>query len=369
MGRQHFDALDGLRGLAALAVCLYHLFQRIPRYNHLLQHAWLAVDFFFALSGFVIDYAYRERMLKGMGAGRFLLARAIRLYPMSFVGASLGAVYFLASAWNAQDINMLRTMVGHWLLACLCLPAALSRHGLPWTDNAFYINGPFWSLFFEWIVSLAFAGFLVKWRVRTLSVAAVVMAAMTMLMAYEGKSSVGFHVTDMVWGVVRVAYPFLAGMLISRIGPRIKFPQLPFVAVGLLLIAVFVVGSLPRVIESVYDAVVVLFIFPMILLSARREAGGPLSTGVARGLGAISYPLYTIHYPLSFYCLIVAQHVGSSALAGAITTTVVVVGVAILLTLVFDVPIRRRLTNRFLRKSAHATNYEPVESFSNLQDH
>jgi len=355
-GRRHFDVLDGLRGLAALAVFLYHLFQWIPQYNYLFDHAWLAVDFFFALSGFVIDHAYRKRLLKGMGQGRFLLTRAIRLYPMSFVGASLGATYFLALAWRAHDMTSLRMMVGHWLLACLCLPAALSRKGVPWIDNVFYVNAPLWSLFFEWIASLAFAGFLARWRARTLAVAAVVMAAMTVWMAYEGQSNSGFHVTDMPWGVVRVAYPFLAGMLISRIDQRINLPRLPFVAAGLLLMGVFSVRALSGAWESTYDAVVVLLVFPLALLLARGTAGGPLATGIARGLGMISYPLYTLHYPLSLYCLIVAQQVGSSDLMAAITTTVVAVGVAALFSLVFDLPVRRWLTNRFTRTPVEEAN-------------
>jgi peptidoglycan/LPS O-acetylase OafA/YrhL len=359
-GRRHFEVLDGLRGLAALAVFLYHLFQWIPRYNYLFAHAWLAVDFFFALSGFVIDYAYRERLLKGLGAGRFLLARAIRLYPMSFVGATLGAFYFFALAWRAHDMTSLELMVRHWLLACLCLPAALSKQGIPWIDNAFYINGPFWSLFFEWIASLAFVGILAKWRVRTLAAAAVAMAAMTVLMAYEGKSNAGFNVTEMTWGAVRVAYPFLAGMLINRIGSRIKLPQLPFVAAGLLLIGIFNVSTLPGVWEPIYDAAVVLLVFPLILLLARGLAGGPLMTSVARGLGIISYPLYTLHYPLSLYCLIVAQQVGASALAIAVNMTVIIVGVATLFSLVFDIPLRRWLADRFLRTSVKEANRELV---------
>ena len=60
--KAHYDLLDGLRGVAALMVIWYHIFEGyafaggsiIETFNH----GYLAVDFFFILSGFVIGYAY-----------------------------------------------------------------------------------------------------------------------------------------------------------------------------------------------------------------------------------------------------------------------------------------------------------------------
>jgi peptidoglycan/LPS O-acetylase OafA/YrhL len=180
-------------------------------------------------------------------------------------------------------------------------------------------------------------------------VAVVLAAGITVLMAYEGKSSYGFHVTDMPWGVARVAYPFLVGILINRVGQRIRMPTLPFFMIGLLLMATFTGLELPIAWESIYDAIVVLLAFPLVLLMARGRAGGPLATTIARGLGAISYPLYAVHYPLSLYCLMAAQRIGASALIGAVMTTVIVVAIAALFAYAFDAPVRRWLQGQ-LRK-------------------
>ena len=67
VSKPRFDILDGLRGVAALMVVVFHLsevFSYDPVYKHL-NHGFLAVDFFFVLSGFVIGYAYDERMKEG----------------------------------------------------------------------------------------------------------------------------------------------------------------------------------------------------------------------------------------------------------------------------------------------------------------
>ena len=85
---QHrFLLLDGLRGIAALMVLGYHLFEAIafaanaPEQH--MFHGFLAVDFFFILSGFVMGYAYDKRW-NSMTIGQFIRLRLIRLHPIVF---------------------------------------------------------------------------------------------------------------------------------------------------------------------------------------------------------------------------------------------------------------------------------------------
>ena len=89
--KRHFEVLDGLRGTAAFAVVLFHIFEWLfPRYaDNPLRHAYLAVDFFFMLSGFVIGYAYDDRWPK-MKIGEFLRTRLIRLHPLVLLGVAIG---------------------------------------------------------------------------------------------------------------------------------------------------------------------------------------------------------------------------------------------------------------------------------------
>ena len=86
--KNHYEILDGLRGVAAVMVVLFHLFETFTGGNHLIQiinHGYLAVDFFFVLSGFVIGYAYDNRWAK-MTLGGFFKRRLIRLHPMIILG-------------------------------------------------------------------------------------------------------------------------------------------------------------------------------------------------------------------------------------------------------------------------------------------
>ena len=94
--KPHYEILDGLRGVAAVMVIVFHLFEAHAGGSHLTQiinHGYLAVDFFFLLSGFVIGYAYDDRWNR-MTVGTFFKRRIIRLHPMVIMGSIVGAAFF-----------------------------------------------------------------------------------------------------------------------------------------------------------------------------------------------------------------------------------------------------------------------------------
>lgn len=76
--KPRYDILDGLRGVAALVILLYHVLEGC---GVILGHGYLGVDFFYVLSGFVIGYAYDDRWGR-MNVGGFFKRRIIRLHPM-----------------------------------------------------------------------------------------------------------------------------------------------------------------------------------------------------------------------------------------------------------------------------------------------
>ena len=97
--KPHYEILDGLRGVAALLVVFYHIFEGLSfaaggTLITTINHGYLAVDFFFILSGFVIGYAYDDRLRKSMTLGNFFKRRLIRLHPMILMGAVIGAISF-----------------------------------------------------------------------------------------------------------------------------------------------------------------------------------------------------------------------------------------------------------------------------------
>ena len=125
--KPHYELLDGLRGVAALMVLGYHIFEGFAFASatngvsdgiiRTLNHGHIAVDFFFILSGFVISYAYDDRWQK-MSIGGFFKRRLIRLHPMLVMGAVIGAVAFIIEGCMRWDGNI--TSLG-WVMAALLL--------------------------------------------------------------------------------------------------------------------------------------------------------------------------------------------------------------------------------------------------------
>ncbi len=143
----HIAFLDELRGVAALSVVLLHASQIFG--FSLGSYAYLAVDFFFCLSGFVLANGYDQKLRSGgLRSSAFFLKRLARLYPMIVVGVAVGvlaAVFASEPHISLHDIPILT--VGALLLLPLGLLAG---------QEAFSINSPLWSLCFEMVASVVY---------------------------------------------------------------------------------------------------------------------------------------------------------------------------------------------------------------------
>ena len=136
--KPHYDLLDGLRGVAALLVVWYHVFEGYAFAGgtsiETINHGYLAVDFFFILSGFVIGYAYDDRWGKTLTVKNFFKRRLVRLHPMVVLGAVLGAITFFIQGsvqWDGSHVATSLVMVA--LLRCVEMARCFRltvRHGL-----------------------------------------------------------------------------------------------------------------------------------------------------------------------------------------------------------------------------------------------
>ncbi len=162
--KPHYHLLDGLRGVAALVVICFHIGEDFATNNltHYFSHGYLAVDFFFMLSGFVIGYAYDDRR-NSMSVGTFIKRRVIRLHPMVIVGALFGAVMFYGQGSEYLNVKSvpLALLAFATLLNMLLVPAwsGVEVRGF---GEIFPLNGPAWSLFFEYIANLLYVLFIRK---------------------------------------------------------------------------------------------------------------------------------------------------------------------------------------------------------------
>ena len=272
-----FIALDGLRGVAAIAVVLFH-FAGSGR-PQLTPRGYLAVDFFFILSGFVLDHAYR-RELEGrtLSPGAFAWRRWFRLWPVAAIGIVLGALeQSTRGMWSAE----LWPALGCGLLL---LPV--------FTSNAFLypLNPPQWSLFHELLVNVAYAVAAPRLTRRVLAIG--LPCAGALLVATTLHSGIGEH-----FGPARVVYGFFAGVALHRVAAE-KPTRGPWALTisGIVLAGCFV---LPRaVLLAPTDALFALAIFPGVVWTAAHVELNGFGARIGGLLGAISYPLYAIHFPL-----------------------------------------------------------------------
>lgn len=316
--RHRYEILDGLRGVAALLVIWYHVFEAFATspVDQRFNHGYLAVDFFFVLSGFVIGHAYDSRWQRGMTAGRFIVRRIIRLQPMVIIGVLLGVVSFIIQGCERWDGTAVSTpaVIASFLFGLFMLPA------LPGTmpevrgnGEMFPLNGPSWSLFFEYIGSIGYALWLHRLSRRSLWIFTVlsgVALAVWTLSDMSGSYHTGFgwSMADygFVGGLLRLSFSFSAGLLMARGFKPMRVGACGFAVCSALIVAMLAMPYITTdgsksIANACYDLICTLLIFPAVVyIGASTPNGSGVSDRVCRFLGSISYPVYIIHYPMMY---------------------------------------------------------------------
>ena len=279
-----------------------------------INHGYLAVDFFFLLSGFVMGYAYDERWGKGFTVREFFRRRLNRLHPMVLFGALFGALTFLlggAQQWDGSPVALHFVLLA-LVAGCFMIPA-LPGVGYEVRGNGemFSLNGPSWSLFFEYIGNILYALAIRRLATRWL-VALVVLLGLLLtgfaLTDPSGYGSIGVGWTldgvNFVGGLLRMTFPYSLGLLMSR---RFKPCRIKgaFLLSTLLLLVLFHVPAIAPVggicLNGLYEMGCIIVVFPLIVwLSASAAQGTPSQEALYRGLGQLSYPLYLVHYPMMY---------------------------------------------------------------------
>ena len=370
--KPHYELLDGLRGVAALLVVWYHVFEGYAFAGGTLiegiNHGYLAVDFFFILSGFVIGYAYDDRWGKSLTLKNFFKRRLIRLHPMVVMGAVLGAVTFMLQGsvqWDGTHVATSLVMLA-LLCAMFFIPAVPgAAYEVRGNGEMFPLNGPSWSLFFEYIGNLLYA--LVLHRLSTRLLTGVVVALGVSLAAFatfdvSGYGNIGVGWTldtvNFVGGLLRMLFPFSMGLLLSRRFKPVRVRG-AFWICTLILLVLFHIPYLPGneaiCLNGVFETLCIVVVFPLlIVLGASGATTDAFSTRVCKFLGDISYPLYITHYAFMylFYAWLIEKGYFTFGETWQVALCVYVwnVVVAYLCLKLYDEPVRRWLSRRFLNK-------------------
>lgn len=360
--KPHYHLLDGLRGVAALVVICYHIGEAFATsfLDQVVNHGYLAVDFFFMLSGFVIGYAYDDRR-ETMGIWAFAKRRLIRLHPMVVMGALLGALMFYAQGcefWKVSEVSI-GLLLCAMLLNMLLVPAwdGVEVRGF---GEIFPLNGPTWSLFFEYIANLLYVLAIRKLSTRWLAM--LVFAAGGALLGYAITNENGYlgagwtFASYGFWGgLLRVMFAFPAGLLLSRVFRKRRVRG----AFWWCTLAIVAVAAIPRIggaahiwANGIYDALCVLLVSPLVVwLGASGQTTDALSTRVCNFLGDISYPLYIVHYPFiyTYYAWVKNNNLAfSQTIPQALALVFGCIALAWLCLKFYDMPVRRWLQKRFV---------------------
>lgn len=361
--KPHYEILDGLRGVAAIMVVCFHIFEAYAT-SHLdqnINHGYLAVDFFFILSGFVIGYAYDDRW-KTMKIKDFIKRRVIRLQPMVVMGAIIGAIMFYfqgCPVWDVSKVTILALFIATFINALL-IPATPGTE-IRGLGEMYPLNGPSWSLFFEYIGNILYALFIHRFSTKVLAwfvfLAGCGLSAFAIWGPY-GDICAGFTMTgiEFIAGSLRLLFSFSAGLLLFRLFKPVNIKG----AFWICSLSIVILLAVPRLggaehlwMNGLYDTICFAMFFPLLVyLGASGKCTDKHTIRICNFLGEISYPLYMVHYPFIYLYYAWVKNEKLTFMQSFPGAAGVVIGSIILAYIClkfYDIPVRKYLVKRFLK--------------------
>jgi len=293
--KPQFEILNGLRGLAAIVVVLFHFMEIIfPEFSdNFISHGYLAVDFFFVLSGFVIAYAYDNR-IAGMKLKTFIKVRLIRLQPLVIIGSVLGLITFLFDPFsNLYAVYGFKETILLFLTSVFMIPYPVVSERY---FNLFNLNAPSWTLFWEYFANLVYATILFKATKKILGKLVILAAAFIFYIGWQyGNLIGGWDGSTFLHGLVRLSYSFSMGMLVYRYDWIIK-NKLGLLGMSALLMLVFIIPHFENW-NWFVEPVLIVFYLPLLVSLGAGASLSNKQNKINKLSGNISYPLYMTHYP------------------------------------------------------------------------
>jgi len=349
--QSRYGTLDALRGIAALGVVVFHLGQ-MELAPEVLPHGYLAVDFFFVLSGFIVAHAYEKALRGPLTFWSFALRRAIRLYPLAVLGVVFGTALLLLK-WclypgkvDALPVILLSSAVNSLLLP-MPFGGEVSHHVL------FPGNGPLWSLFFELVVNLAWGACGV--RLRTGALLVIVIAAgvgVAGLSWQAGTANLGFDTATAFAGAARVSFGFPLGVVLFRSMALVEgrspswFNRGGGAIPGILLLAIFAMpDSASPLFFTAWDIASILVLLPLLVAFGSVQGDG---SRLGNFLGELSYPIYALHFPVLLFFSGLRQSILIHLPIPVITAAAAIsaIATALLASRFYDIPLRAWLSRR-----------------------
>jgi peptidoglycan/LPS O-acetylase OafA/YrhL len=340
-----FLTLDGLRGVAAIAVISAHTTALL---GFATARPYLAVDFFFMLSGFVLTYAFQQQLDDGLTTFSFLEMRIARLYPLYLLGFVLGALFLIMQERASSHHLDAMTDLALVALGLLILPTPVDLRG---RTDAFPFNVPSWSLFFEIVANIVHALVFRRRSTRFMAAVTAVSGACFLYFAHRlGTVAIGVQHRELLAGFARVLFSYSLGTLLFRAWKtgKMRVSVSPIVCALLLLAALLV--PVPERFRPMTELLIVFFYFPALLFISAQAQPSVWLGKVFRNIGIASYAIYMLHVPAAMYFEHVWNIVRPHRLAHdapwpGLLFIALVVAVAPLVDRFYDQPARKFLQN------------------------
>ena len=337
--KHQFQTLDALRGVASIMVVVLHAGSRsFPIQPH---YAYLAVDLFFVLSGFVLSFAYQRRLDSGMSTLTFLKFRLIRLAPLYLLANVLGLG---VNVW----LRVLGPFALAWHTYLLYFVAGSLFLPVPGAFAMFPLVQPAWTLLLELVANLAHALFGRSRSLKSLLVVCVCAGLCLCAAVYHFQSeNIGWmgHHSFILAGIPRVAFSYTAGMCLYRVysarQPSRRSAGGPIAAWAVLALATFTLSFYPPH-DLVVGLLLIFFAMPSLVYLGAQVEPGRFLRHTFGALGATSYAIYVIHDPI----LVLLNSTAAFPRSGITGGCLLVAGLtaaSLLLDRYWDIPLRRSL--------------------------
>ena len=394
--KQRYEILDGLRGVAALMVIIFHFFELYSfgdPSKQIINHGYLAVDFFYVLSGFVLGYAYDDRWNK-MTYWGFYKRRLIRLHPMVIAGSLLGMCYFfLGECIYSPNIETVKPYFFFItiIMNVLMIPCPIQMDIRGWGEtNSF--NGPNWTLTYEYLINILYS--LIFRRLHTIIIGILTLASSLLTINLglnfdvfkvmkERESNKytfigGWSLTscELYVGFTRLFYPYFAGYLVYRLKLKIRIPY-SFIICSLILIIAL---GCPRIggdnysyINGIYESFIIIIIFPLvIIIGSGDNTKNEILTKICKFIGELSYPIYITHYPIIYINSAWTSFHMKDSLFNKIMLSIgsfcIMVFNAYSLIELYDKPIRKWLADKYLIKNLKKDETDNKLNYNRIND-
>ena len=391
--KPRFEGLDGLRGVAAITVVIFHIFELFDDPAHqIINHGYLAVDFFYALSGFVMGYAYDDRWNK-MSLWDFYKRRLIRLHPLVIAGTLVGVCYYFLGESdpfpNIHNVKPYRFFLTI-LLNFLMIPTPKSFDIRGWgTTNAF--DDTTWTLSYEYLINILYS--LIIRRLNNIIIAILIILSgfltLNVTLNFDifnvlnnrdfRKHTIigGWELSsqEICIGFARLCYPFFSGYLIYRLKLKISIPY-SFIICSIILSICLCSPRISQerlVINGIYESIVIIIIFPIIIMiGAGDTERNETIIKICKFLGEFSYPLYITHIPLIYcICCWISFHDDNrlfNKIGVSVGSFFIMIFNAYSLMKLYDEPIRKWLVEKYLIKKKNIDNKKDENIDDNIEN-